>query len=109
MTEQKYSLKSKFGYAAADVLGGGAFALTALLFLNFLVTIEGIPAALGGVIVMAGKFWDAIIDPTLGIITDRTRSRFGRRRVFLLIGIIPVIVTFTFLWFSFGIESLTLK
>lgn len=109
MTEQKYSLKSKFGYAAADVLGGGAFALTALLFLNFLVTIEGIPAALGGVIVMVGKFWDAIIDPTLGIITDRTRSRFGRRRIFLLIGIIPVIVTFTLLWFSFGIKSVSLK
>lgn len=109
MSNQKYTLKSKFGYAAADVLGGGAFALTSLLFLNFLVTIEGIPAALAGIIVMVGKFWDAIVDPTLGMITDRTRSRFGRRRIFLLIGIIPVIVTFTALWYSFGIQSVTLK
>ncbi|NLI54999.1 MAG: MFS transporter [Clostridiales bacterium] len=109
MSNKRYSLKSKFGYAAADVLGGGAFALTSLLFLNFLVTIEGIPAALAGIIVMVGKFWDAIIDPTLGMITDRTRSRFGRRRIFLLIGIVPVIVTFPTLWYSFGIQSLTLK
>ena len=109
MSNKKYTLKSKFGYAAADVLGGGAFALTSLLFLNFLVTIEGIPAALAGIIVMVGKFWDAIVDPTLGMITDRTRSRFGRRRIFLLIGILPVIVTFTALWYSFGIQSLTLK
>ncbi len=109
MSNKKYTLKSKFGYAAADVLGGGAFALTSLLFLNFLVTIEGIPAALAGIIVMVGKFWDAIVDPTLGLITDRTRSRFGRRRIFLLIGIIPVIVTFTALWYSFGIQSTTLK
>ena len=109
MSNKKYTLKSKFGYAAADVLGGGAFALTSLLFLNFLVTIEGIPAALAGIIVMVGKFWDAIVDPTLGMITDRTRSRFGRRRIFLLIGIVPVIVTFTALWYSFGIQSVTLK
>ncbi len=109
MSNKKYTLGSKFGYAAADVLGGGAFALTSLLFLNFLVTIEGIPAALAGIIVMVGKFWDAIVDPTLGMITDRTRSRFGRRRIFLLIGIIPVIVTFTALWYSFGIQSISLK
>ncbi len=109
MSNKKYTLKSKFGYAAADVLGGGAFALTSLLFLNFLVTIEGIPAALAGIIVMVGKFWDAIVDPTLGMITDRTRSRFGRRRIFLLIGIIPVIVSFTALWYSFGIQSVSIK
>jgi oligogalacturonide transporter len=109
MSNKKYTLGSKFGYAAADVLGGGAFALTSLLFLNFLVTIEGIPAALAGIIVMVGKFWDAIVDPTLGMITDRTRSRFGRRRIFLLIGIIPVIVSFTALWYSFGIQSVSIK
>ncbi len=109
MEKNKYTLGSKFGYAAADVLGGGAFALISLLFLNFLVTIEGIPAGLAGVIVFIGKIWDAIIDPTLGIITDRTRSRFGRRRIFFLIGIIPVIVTFSTLWYSFGIQGTTAK
>lgn len=109
MEKRKYTLGSKLGYAVGDVLGGGAFALTSLLFLNFLVTIEGIPAALGGVIVLAGKFWDAVIDPTLGILSDRMKSRFGRRRVFLLIGIIPVIVTFALLWYSFGIQGTTLK
>ena len=109
MEKRKYSLGSKFGYGAGDVLGGGAFALTSLLFLNFLVTVEGIPAALGGVIVLAGKFWDAIIDPTLGLISDRAKSRFGRRRVFLLYGIIPVIVTFALMWYSFGIQGTTLK
>ncbi len=109
MEKNKYTLGSKFGYAAADVLGGGAFALISLLFLNFLVTIEGIPAGLAGIIVFMGKIWDAIIDPTLGIITDRTRSRFGRRRVFFLIGIIPVIVTFSTLWYSFGIQGTTAK
>lgn len=109
MEKRKYTLGSKFGYAAGDVLGGGAFALVSLLFLNFLVTIEGIPAALGGTIVMIGKFWDAVIDPTLGIISDRTRSRFGRRRVFLLAGILPVIFTFSLLWYSFGIQGTMLK
>lgn len=109
MKKRKYSLGIKLGYAAGDVLGGGAFALTSLLFLNFLVTIEGIPAALGGTIVLIGKIWDAVIDPTLGILSDRTRSRFGRRRIFLIAGILPVIFTFALMWYSFGIHGMIAK
>lgn len=105
METRKYSLGSKLGYAIGDVLGGGAFALLSLLFLNFLVTMEGMSAGLAGAVVMVGKIWDAVTDPLMGAISDRTRSRFGRRRVYLLVGALPIILTFTMLWYSFGIES----
>ncbi|MFI3165762.1 MAG: MFS transporter [Bacillota bacterium] len=103
--EKKYSLGSKFGYATGDVLGGGAFSLISLLFLAFLVTVEGIPATLAGFVVMAGKIWDAVSDPMMGVISDRTKSKMGRRRPYFLLGIIPVLVTFAMLWYSFGISS----
>ena len=105
----KYTLKSKIGFGLVDILGGGSFSLISLLFLSFLVTIEGITPAVAGVVVMIGKLWDAFIDPFLGMLSDRTRSKYGRRRVFLLIGIIPVIVSFALLWYSFGIKSMMAK
>jgi len=102
---RRHTFGSKLGFGMADVLGGGSFALISLLFLNFLVTVEGISPAIAGMIVLVGRIWDAFIDPLLGTISDRCKSRFGRRRIFLLIGVIPVIVTFSMLWYSFAIEG----
>jgi oligogalacturonide transporter len=103
--QHKYSLGSKLGYASGDILGGGSFALLSLLFLNYLVTIEGMNAGLAGAIVMAGKVWDAVTDPVMGVISDRTHTRFGRRRVYLLLGALPVLIVFSLLWYSFGITG----
>ncbi|MCL2007177.1 MAG: MFS transporter [Treponema sp.] len=102
---KKYTLTSKLCYASGDIMGGGSYALLSLLFLSFLVTIEGMDPGLAGATVMLGRIVDAIIDPLLGVISDRTRSRFGRRRIFIGIGILPFIVTFIMLWYSFGIQS----
>lgn len=107
--QRKYTLASKFGYASGDILGGGAFALLSLLFLNYLVTVEGMNAGLAGAVVMAGKVWDAVTDPFMGVISDRTRSRFGRRRIYLLLGALPVLITFSLLWYSFGIQGTVAK
>lgn len=108
-SKNKYTLKSKIGFGLVDILGGGSFSLISLLFLSFLVTIEGITPAVAGVVVMIGKLWDAFIDPFLGMLSDRTRSKYGRRRIYLLIGVVPVIVTFALLWYSFGIKSMAAK
>lgn len=108
-TQRKYTLASKFGYASGDILGGGAFAMLSLLFLNYLVTVEGLNPGLAGAVVMAGKVWDAVTDPFMGAISDRTRSRFGRRRIYILAGIFPVILTFSLLWYSFGITGTMAK
>lgn len=108
-TRSKFTLGAKFGYATGDILGGGAFALLSLLFLNFLVTVEGIPATLAGTIVMLGKVWDAVSDPLMGIITDKTKSRFGRRRIYIIAGVIPVFASFVMLWCSFGLTTVFAK
>jgi len=107
MNVRKHTISSKVGYGLIDVLGGGSFALISLLFLNFLITVEGIHPALAGVILLIGSIWDALTDPLMGILSDSTRSRFGRRRVYLLAGVFPVILFFALLWYSFGISSMT--
>jgi len=105
----KGRLREKLSYACGDIYGGGAFMVFSLLFMNFLVLVEGLPVVSATIIIFIGKLWDAITDPIVGSLSDRTRSRFGRRRIFFLIGIIPVFLSFVTLFYSFGIESVTAK
>jgi len=102
-------LKTKLCYGSGDVYGGGAFVIFSLLFMNFLVLVEGLPVVATTIIIFIGKLWDAVTDPIAGRISDKTRSRFGRRRLFFLIGIIPVYLSFVMLFFSFNIQNVTAK
>jgi oligogalacturonide transporter len=102
-------LTTKLCYASGDIYGGGAFMIFSLLFMNFLVLVEGLPVVATTVIIFIGKLWDAVTDPIVGRISDKTRSRFGRRRIFFLIGIIPVYLSFIMLFYSFGIDGVTAK
>jgi oligogalacturonide transporter len=105
----KSRLSEKLSYACGDIYGGGSFMVFSLLFMNFLVLVEGLPVMATTVIIFIGKLWDAITDPIVGRISDKTRSRFGRRRIFFLIGIVPVFLSFMMLFYSFGLESVTAK
>lgn len=102
-------LKKKIGYALGDVYGGAAFLIFSMLFMNYLVIVEGLPVGLATVIIFAGKLWDAVTDPIMGSISDRTKSKFGKRRIYFLIGSLPVFLSFVMMWCSFGIEGTTAK
>ncbi|MDR0707165.1 MAG: MFS transporter, partial [Treponema sp.] len=72
--------KQKLGFGIFDL--GGNLLFTALGFwsLNYLTDTVGLAAALAGAAVMIGKFWDAVTDPVMGYLSDRTNSHWGRRR-----------------------------
>jgi GPH family glycoside/pentoside/hexuronide:cation symporter len=80
-------------------LGTGIFSTTpGVLLLYFLTDTLGVPAALAGLAVFLPKAWDVIADPIMGFISDRTRSRYGRRRPYLLAGAIGMAITYVFLF-----------
>jgi len=89
--DQKLSLGFKFRYGLAD-LGFALITSAMQFFLLFYYTdVAGIDPALAGVALMVGKLtWDAANDPLFGYWSDRTRSRFGRRRIYMLIGAVPL-------------------
>lgn len=93
------------GYASGDIYGGGAFLIFSTLYMNYLVIVEGLSVVNATTIIFIGKMWDAVTDPMMGYLSDRTRSRFGRRRVYFLFGSVLVAVSFILMWNSFGIES----
>jgi len=99
MKSRELRLSSKLAYGAADIYGGGTFLIISIFYLEFLTRL-GIPAALAGTIPFIGKIWDAVTDPMMGSIVDRTRSKFGSKRFYLLIGSLAGTITFTLLWVS---------
>lgn len=85
-------------YGMAEFYGGGAFVIINTFFMVFMTKALGIPAAWAGAIPLAGKVWDAVTDPIMGNITDRTTSKFGAKRFYLLIGGVVSAATFVLLW-----------
>jgi len=88
----------KIAYGAGD----SGFSLTttalALAYLDFLINVVGLDPQLAGVSIAVGRIWDAFNDLFVGTLSDRTRSRWGRRRPYLLFGAIPFGVAFVLMW-----------
>jgi GPH family glycoside/pentoside/hexuronide:cation symporter len=63
-----------------------------------MVTVVGMPPGLVAIIFIIGRSWDFINDPIIGHLSDRTRTKWGRRRPFLLFGAIPFGLSFILLW-----------
>ncbi|MBN2658544.1 MAG: MFS transporter [Spirochaetales bacterium] len=100
MSKREIRLRNMIAYGAGDIYGGGAFIIIGTYFMLFLTTNVGINPAMAGLIVSLGKIWDAVTDPMMGILSDKTRSRFGRRRVYFLLGIVPITLSFILLWLN---------
>ena len=93
------------GYNFASILFGGGSYIISLYFLSFLAEVEKLRPDQAGMVIAMAHIWDAVTDPVMGIITDRTRSKYGRHRRYLLWGFVPIAVSYFCLWTSFGISA----
>lgn len=86
------------GYAMGSI-GTAAFGtVPGLLLLYYLTDVLGVAAAVAGVVVFAPKAWDVLLNPYLGSLSDRTESRWGPRRPWMLAGglVLPVLFVLMF-------------
>ncbi|MFS8868227.1 MFS transporter [Synechococcus sp. H65.1] len=98
MADRRLSWWTKLAYGVGD-LGTGMTANILIFFLlPFLTNTVGLAAGLAGSIYAITRFWDALNDPLIGILSDRTRSRWGRRRPWLLFSALPFALTFAAQW-----------
>ena len=84
---------------SAPVLGlfsGGA--LISMYLLKFATDVLLIAPATIGAIFLAGRIWDAVSDPLVGTLSDRTRTRLGRRRPWMLASALPLGLSIAALW-----------
>lgn len=92
-------------YSAGDALGGAIPQLTSLYYLSFLLLVVEMNPFLAGLVVAIGRIWDGITDPVMGVIVDRTRTRFGSCRPFFLLATVPIFAGNVLLWSAFGIQG----
>ncbi|KAA3659185.1 MAG: MFS transporter [Calditrichaeota bacterium] len=97
--------RETFIFASGDMFGGGGQVIIAFFYLIFLTDVIGLRSALAGIVILLSKIWDAVSDPLMGIITDNTRTRFGRRKPYFLAGFFGVLAAFILLWFPISSES----
>jgi GPH family glycoside/pentoside/hexuronide:cation symporter len=101
----KLSLREKWAYGSGDLSFSLITTIVSAYFAIFLTDVVGVPAAVAAAAIFVGTSWDYINDPIAGFISDRTRSRWGRRRPFLLFGAVPLMITFALMWWRPPIAS----
>ena len=92
-------------YCFANIFMGGGGYIISMYFTVFLTNVVGMELRYATFIIMIATIWDGINDPLMGIITDRTRSKYGRHRRYLLLSIPPLVISYTMLWNSFGLDA----
>jgi len=97
--ESKLSLKEKVGYSLGDTASHFVWDMVGFWILIFYTDTFGISAAAAGTIMLIARFWDMISDPVMGIIADRTNTRWGKFRPYILWMALPysvlAVLTFT--------------
>jgi GPH family glycoside/pentoside/hexuronide:cation symporter len=101
----RLTLGRKLGYGLGD-FGFGLLFLTASQFLLFYYTdVLGLSPAVAGWVFGAAVVWDAAIDPVMGALANRTQSRWGRYRPFLLFAAIPMAFSWALLFLPTGLTG----
>jgi len=95
----RLSFKEKVGFSLGDMASNLYFQTFVLFLPIFYTDVLGIPAAAMGTMMLVTRIWDAVTDPLMGMIADRTQSRWGKFRPYILGFALPLavagVLTFT--------------
>ncbi|MGE9294978.1 MAG: MFS transporter [Puniceicoccales bacterium] len=85
----KLSIREKLGYGLGDTASNLFFQFVNIFLLYYYTDVFGLSPAAVGTMFIAARFWDAINDPLMGAVADRTNTRFGKYRPYLLWMAVP--------------------
>ncbi len=94
----RLSLATKLAFGAGDLAPAIATIIISFFQFFFLTTVAGLSPLAAGSIRTILTVWDAVNDPVIGWLSDRTRSRWGRRRPWILFGAVPFGIAFFLQW-----------
>ena len=92
-------------YCFANIFLGGGGYIISMYFTVYLTNVVGMELKHATFIIMLATIWDGVNDPIMGIITDRTRSKHGRHRRYLLWSIPFIVISYSMLWNSYGLDG----
>jgi GPH family glycoside/pentoside/hexuronide:cation symporter len=88
-TTQKLTVKEKVGFSLGDSAANFIFQTMMLLQLSFYTDTFGLTAAAAGTLFLVARLWGAVVDPVMGAIGDRTNTRWGKFRPWILWTAVP--------------------
>ena len=98
----------KIGYGSGDFAINLYWQGLSLYLFYFYTDVMGLPNYLAGLIYAIGSLWDALTDPAMGYVAERTRSRWGRYRPYLLFTPVPLALSYLLLFWKPDTSSITL-
>ena len=90
----RLSVREKIGYGFGDGAANFVFQTMLIFQLPFYTNVFGITAAAAGTLLLVGRFWDAVFDPFMGTMADRTNTRWGKFRPWVLWSAVPFAAAF---------------
>ncbi len=94
------SKREKFFYGLGDLSGNIMFGAISFYLLYFMINVAKLDEFYAGIVFIIARGWDAITDYFMGLISDKTKSKYGKRRVYMLFGALPYGLAFILLWTS---------
>ncbi len=91
-------LTRRLAYGVGELVVGIRQATFGIILFPFYTDVVQLPPALVGAALALGRIWDGLNDPLVGWLSDRTRTRFGRRRPYLVAMALPLALTFFAIW-----------
>ncbi|MEO1392099.1 MAG: MFS transporter [Cyanobacteria bacterium J06634_5] len=96
----KLSLPVKLAYGAGDLGAGLTSQFLAFFLLSFLIYVAGMDPLVAGSVLAFGKIWDAVNDPLVGMLSDRTKTKWGRRYPWMFLTAIPFGLSYFLIWIT---------
>ena len=104
-TSQRVSLWEKIGYSLGDGSANLVFQMMMIYQTKFYTDIFGLEGAIAGTVMLIARIVDAFVDPTVGILSDRTQTRWGKYRPWVLWTALPFMVFYILAFYNPGIEQ----
>lgn len=102
---QKVSMAEKIGYSLGDCSANLVFQMMMIYQTKFYTDVFGLEGAVAGSVMLIARIVDAFVDPTVGILSDRTQTKWGKYRPWILWTALPFMVFYILAFYNPGIED----